>query len=163
MSPALIRPGRSEDAEALADLFNAINSMDGPPPPVPMTATAVRRDLLGPDPWAVLLVAEVEGDLRGFVTGNPVYDSARAAGAFFLNDLYVVPEARRQGIGRALVAHLAAMARRRGAGCLWWGVDLGDDWAFAFYRALGAEDEGPFRGHLLIGPAFDSLASQAVS
>ncbi len=161
MTPRVhVRPARPEEAAAVAALFNALNSMDGPPPPVWMTPEAVRRDLLGADPRAVLLVAELDGELVGFVTGNAVYDSVRAADAFFLNDLYVRPEARRRGAGRALVARLASAARRRGAGCLWWGVDLGDDEALRFYEALGAEDEGGFVGRILVGPAFEALASQ---
>ena len=144
----------------MAALFTALNTMDGPPPPVEMTADAVRRDLLGAEPRAVLLVAELGGALVGFATGNAVYDSVRAADAFFLNDLYVAPEARRRGAGRALVARLAAVARGRGARCLWWGVDLGDDEALRFYEALGAEDEGGFVGRILVGPAFEALASQ---
>lgn len=156
-----VRPARAEEAAAVAAMFNAINSMDDSPPPVVMTADAVRRDLLGADPRATLLVAEMDGALVGFVTGNAIYDSMRAADAFFLNDLYVVPEARRRGAGRALVARLAAVARRRGAGCLWWGVDLGDDEAMRFYDALGAADEGGFVGRILVGPAFEALAEQA--
>jgi GNAT superfamily N-acetyltransferase len=155
-----VRPARPEEAAAVADLFNAINSMDGPPPPVPMTAEAVRRDLLGPEPRAVLLVAESDGELAGFITGNAIYDSMRAADAFLLNDLYVAPESRRRGAGRALVAGLAAVARERGAGCLWWGVDLGDQEAMLFYDALGAGDEGGFVGRILVGPAFEALARQ---
>ena len=108
-----VRPARLEEAEAVAALFNAINSMDGPPPLVPMTAETVRRDLLGADPRAALLVAELDGALVGFVTGNAIYDSARSADAWLLNDLYVAPEARRRGAGRALVAQLR---RRHGGG-----------------------------------------------
>ena len=143
----------------MAALFNALNSMDGPPPPVEMTAEAIRRDLLGAAPRAALFVAELDGRLVGFITGNAVYDSVRAADALFLNDLYVAPEARRRGAGRALVARLAATAKQSGAGCLWWGVDLGDDDALRFYEALGAEDEGGFVGRILVGPAFEALAT----
>ena len=156
--PVRVRPARPEEAGAVADLFNAINGMDGPPPPVRMTAEIARRDLLGPSPRATLFVAELGGAVVGFATGNTLYDSARAADCVFLNDLYVAPEARRRGAGRALVAALAADARRRGAGCLWWGVDLPDVEASRFYDALGAGDEGGFTGRILIGPAFDALA-----
>ena len=155
-----MRPVRPEEAGVVADLFNAINSMDGPLPPVAMTTEAVRRDLLGPSPRAMLLVAELDGALVGFITGNAIYDSMRAADAFLLNDLYVAPDARRMGTGRALVARLAAVARERGAGCLWWGVDLGDDEAMRFYDALGADDEGGFTGRILVGPAFEALVRQ---
>jgi GNAT superfamily N-acetyltransferase len=155
-----VRAARPEEAASVAALFNALNSMDGPPPPVAMTAEAVRRDLLCAAPKAALLVAELEGGLVGFVTGNVVYDSVRTADAVFLNDLYVAPEARRRGAGLALIARLAATARERGAGCLWWGVDLGDHEALLFYEAIGAEDEGGFVGRILVGPAFEALAEQ---
>ncbi len=138
-----VRAARWEEAEAVAALFNAINSLDGPLL-VPMTAEAVRRDLLGPEPWATLLVADIDGEVVGFVTGSPLYDSERAAGGFILIDIYVRPE-----------------ARRRGAGCLWWGVDEGDDEALRFYHAIGAESEGPFTGQILVGPPFDCLAAEA--
>ncbi len=64
MTPRVrVRPARPEEVEAVAALFNALNSMDGPPPPVWMPPEAVRRDLLGADPRAVLLVAELDGEL----------------------------------------------------------------------------------------------------
>lgn len=164
MNPGVeVRPARPEEAAAVAAMFNAINSMDGMPPPVAMIAAAVRRDLLVPSPRAVLLVAELDAVLIGFITGNAIYDSARAADAFLLNDLYVVPEARRRGAGRALVSHLAAVARRRSAVCLWWGVDLGDDAALRFYEAIGSEeDEAGFVGRILAGAAFEAVARQAL-
>jgi GNAT superfamily N-acetyltransferase len=161
VSRIAVRPARPEEAGTVAALFNAINSLGREAPPVWMTAEAVRRDLLGPAPWAALLVAVMEGEVVGFVTGSPCYDSERAAGGFFLIDLYVAPAARRRGAGRALVAGLAAVACRRGAGCLWWGVDEGDDEAMLFYRAIGAEAEAPFTGQLLTGPAFERLAAEA--
>ncbi len=157
-----VRAARPEDARTVAELFNAINSMDGPPPPVPMTAEIVRRDLLGDSPRAALFVAELDGAVVGFITGNTIYDSGRAADCVLLNDLYVVPEARRRGVARALVARLAASARAGGAACLWWGVDLGDDEALLFYEAIGAqEDEAGFVGRILVGPAFEALAAAA--
>ena len=154
-----VRAARGEDAEIVAALFHAINSLDGPPP-VMMTADAVRRDLLGANPWATLLVGLIGGTVVGFITGNAVYDSMRGAGSVLLNDLYVLPEARRRGVGRALVAGLAAAAMRRGAESLWWGVDDGDTEAALFYRAIGATPEEHFTGHLLRGDAFAHLAAE---
>jgi GNAT superfamily N-acetyltransferase len=156
----VIRPARAEEAEAVAALFNAINSLDGGAPAVPMTAEILRRDLLGPHPRAVLLVAEHDGAVAGFATGGLVYDAERAADAMMLLDLYVAPVARRRGLGRALVAGLAAEARRRGAACLWWGVDDGDEEAMLFYRAIGAASEGRFTGMILAGAGFERLAAE---
>lgn len=157
----IIRPARTDEAGVVAQLFNAINSLAGSPPPVAMTAEAVRRDLLGPAPWAELLVAAIDGEVIGFATGSPTYDSERAAGGFILVDLYVDPRARRRGAGRALVAGMIALARRRGAVTLWWGVDDGDDEATLFYRAIGAESAEHFTGMILVDDAFTRLASEA--
>jgi GNAT superfamily N-acetyltransferase len=156
-----VRRARDREADTVAALFNGINSIGRDAPPVTMTAEHVRRHLLGADPWAVLLVGELDGLVAGFITASPTYDSERAAGCFIIVDLYVAPAARRRGLGRALMAGMAAEARRRGAGCLWWGVDDGDDEAVAFYRAIGAEAAEHFTGMILIDRAFTVLADAA--
>lgn len=158
---AVVRQAQPEEAGAVAALINAINSLDGNAPVVPMTAAIVRRDLLGPAPRAILLVAEHDGMLAGFATGTQIYDATRAADAMMLLDLFVAPPARRRGIGRALMAALAAEAKRRGALCLWWGVDEGDDEAMLFYRAIGARSEGRFSSEILVGPDFEHLAGES--
>jgi ribosomal protein S18 acetylase RimI-like enzyme len=77
-----------------------------------------------------------------------------------LLDLYVAPEARRRGLARGLMASLAAEALRLEAGCLWWGVDEGDDEATLFYRSIGAVSEGQFSGEVLLGAAMQRLAGE---
>ncbi|NGM19951.1 GNAT family N-acetyltransferase [Roseomonas stagni] len=156
----MIRAGLPGDAEAVAALINAINSLDGTPPAMPMTATVVRRDLIGATARALLRVAERDGVVVGFATAGFVYDAERQADALMLLDLYVLPDHRRQGLARALMARLAAEARDHGAGCLWWGVDDGDDEATAFYRAIGAVSEGRFSGEILEGEALRRLAAE---
>lgn len=157
----MIRPARADEADAVAAMFNAINSLDDGGPVVTMTGAHVRRHLLGPNPLSILRVAEADGVLAGFVTSNIVFDSTRAAGGCIVVDLYVQPEFRRRGIGRALMAALAAKTRAAGAVCLWWGVDDGDDEATAFYTALGADSEGGFEGRILVGAAFERIADEA--
>ena len=161
MRGGAVRPAGEGDASSVAALINAINTLDGNRPPVPMTPAIVRRDLLGPAPRALLRVAEWQGAVVGFATGGLIYDAERAAESMLLLDLYVAPAARRHGLGRALVAALAAEARRYGAACLWWGVDEGDDEAGLFYRALGAAAAERYTGMLLAGPALDRLAAEA--
>ncbi len=150
-----------QDAESLAALINAINSLDGPLRGTAMTAEVARRDLIGPAARATALVAEIDGAVVGFATAGPVYDAERQADAMMLLDLYVMPEFRRRGAARALMARLAAEARGRGAACLWWGVDEGDDEAVLFYRAIGAVSEGMFSGEIIEGAALERLAAEA--
>jgi ribosomal protein S18 acetylase RimI-like enzyme len=155
----VIRPARDGDAEAVATLINAINALGDDIPDPPMSAGIVRRDLLGPQPKALLFVAEMHGAVVGFATAGTVYDAVRAAWALMLLDLYVVPAARRRGLARGLMALLAREARSLGARCLWWGVDEGDDEALLFYRAVGARSEGRFSGEIIDGAALDRLAT----
>lgn len=157
----MIRSATEADAPKVAALVNAINSLAGTPPRMPMTAEIVRRDLLGANAKAMLLVAEIDGAVIGFATAGAIYDAGRMADAVMLLDLYVEPAYRRRGAAHALMAALAAEATRRGAGCLWWGVDEGDDEATAFYRAIGAVSEGRFSGEILEGPALARLAARA--
>lgn len=161
MTRPRIREAGPADAAVVAALINAINSLDGEPPGLPMTPEVVARDLLGDAPKAWLRVAELDGAVVGFATAGAIYDAERQADALMLLDLYVDPAFRRRGAARALMAALAAEAERRGAGCLWWGVDEGDDEATAFYRAIGAVSEGGFSGEILEGAALARLAAEA--
>jgi ribosomal protein S18 acetylase RimI-like enzyme len=161
VSRVSVRPAEEADAGIVASMINAINGLGPGRPDVEMTGAIVRRDLLGPAPLATLLLGTLDGRTAGFVTGNLVYDAERAARTMFLLDLFVLPEARRHGVGRALVAALAARAREAGARCVWWGVDDGDDEALAFYRSLGARAEERYTGMLLVGDALVSLAGDA--
>jgi ribosomal protein S18 acetylase RimI-like enzyme len=70
----------------------------------------------------------------------------------------VAPAARRQGLGRALVAAAVASVREEGGVFLWWTALRRNAAAHAFYRALGAEDE-PIRAFVLTREAFDGLAA----
>lgn len=154
----MIRRAVPTDAEDVARLINAINSLDGATPDTPMSAAIVLRDLVCAEPKAILFVADHDGAPAGFATGALVYDAERAAWAMMLLDLYVVPAARRRGLARGLMARLAAEARAQGARCLWWGVDEGDDEATLFYRSIGARSEGMFSGEIIEGAALDALA-----
>lgn len=146
---------------AVAALLNALNSLDGPPPALPMTPEIALRDLIGHGARAWLRLAEWEGAVAGFATATPIYDAARHADAMMLLDLYVAPAARRRGLARRLMAALAAHAEAVGAACLWWGVDDGDEEALLFYRAIGAVSEGRFSGEIIEGAALRDLAAQA--
>jgi ribosomal protein S18 acetylase RimI-like enzyme len=156
----MIRPATTADADAVAALINAINSLDGPLRHT-MTAAIVLRDLLGDRPKAILRLAEHEGAVAGFATAALIYDAERAAWAMMLLDLYVAPHARRRGLAGALMANLAAEARRHDCGCLWWGVDQGDDEATLFYRSIGAQSEGMFSGEVIEAEAMRALAERA--
>lgn len=155
----MIRPTSPHEAKDVTAMLNAINSLDGDRPVVPMTGDHVRRDLLGPAPLSILRVAGADGAQAGFVDGNRVFDSTRAAGGCIVVDLYARPDFRRRGIARVSMAALAVETRAAGTVCL--GVEDGDDDATGFTTAIGANPEGGVTGRIRVGAAFDTIADEA--
>ena len=153
----MIRVATPSDAAPLAALLRALNDEPWLRPDL-ISAESVARDLIG-DPRALVLLAELDGVPKGVATAHPAYDSGQSRWGMFLNDLFVAPEARRRGLGRALIAALAAHAEGLGCRFLWWNADAGDDLAFLFHRSLGAEEFG-VTDFLLAGASFERLARE---
>jgi GNAT superfamily N-acetyltransferase len=154
----LIRRAEGRDAATLAALLRALNTEPGLHPGR-ITATRVARDLIA-DARVTLLVAEEDGLLQGFASAHPYYDSGASRWGAIMNDLYVTPEARRQGLGRVLVAALASATAEDGGEFLWWDTDEGDELALAFHRGIGA-GEARTRSFILEGAAFAALTEAA--
>jgi ribosomal protein S18 acetylase RimI-like enzyme len=150
----VIRRAEGRDAASLAALLRALNTKPGSHP-ARITAQGVARDLIG-DARVVLLVAEGDGMAQGFVSGHPFYDSGASRWGFTMSDLYVAPEARRRGLGRALLAALAHAAAEDGGEFLRWDADEGDALALVFHRGIGASEKRA--QHFLIeGQSFTAL------
>jgi GNAT superfamily N-acetyltransferase len=99
----VIRPAAPADRAALARLVKELNVHQDDPTEHFSEAT-VDRDVFGPDAYLDALVAERDGDLVGYAFSHDGYESGYAARGIYLCDLYVVPHARRQKVGRALIA-----------------------------------------------------------
>ncbi len=154
----MIRRAQGRDAAPLAALLRALNTEPGLHPER-ITAQRVSRDLIA-DSRIVLLVAEAEGVLQGLASAHPFYDSGASRWGAIMNDLYVAPEARRQGVGRALVAALAHATAEEGGEFLWWDADDGDELALAFHRGIGAA-EARTHSFILEAAAFADLVEAA--
>jgi len=136
----VIRRAEGRDAAALAAFLRAASTH-----PERVTAQGVTRDLIA-DARVVLLVADEGGVVQGFVSGHPSYDSGASRWGFTMNDLFVAPEARRRGLGRALVAALAEQAVGDGGEYLRWDTAEAD--ALGFHRAMGAEERRTHSFHI---------------
>jgi ribosomal protein S18 acetylase RimI-like enzyme len=126
-----MRIQRANDAAAVhaaAELFDA-----------PPTEEATARFLGSPD-HHLLLAYDDAGAPVGMVTGVETTHPDKGT-EMFLYELGVAPDARRRGIGTALVQALAALARERGCYDMWVGVDVGDEPALATYRRAGPDEE----------------------
>jgi len=111
-------------------------------PEVTGSAARLAEHLFGERPMVECLVAEVERSLVGYALFYPTYSSFSTGPMMWLEDLYVVPERRGQGDGRALLAEVSRLALARGCRRLGWIVL---DWnapSIRFYEGLGAQRAG---------------------
>ena len=157
MTPPRIRPLTEADLDAVVALVASLKQHGSPTRGTAADAATLREAFLRAPTGHLLVADDARGPL-GYVTLHTTYETEFAARGFYIGDLYVRPEARRSGLGRALLAAAARLAREEGGSFLWWTARPGNAAAHAFYRALGAEDE-PIRAFALTHDAFDRLAS----
>lgn len=135
-----IRAATAEDAELVAGLAAALSRHEGVPPPN-FTAETFRRDGFGPDAAFATILAELGGRPLGYAISYPGYDVQSGTRGRHIADLYVAPEARGQGVGRALLAMVARVAKAHGGHWLALQMKQGNTDAEAFYRRLGGRQD----------------------
>lgn len=138
----IIRAARAEDAfsvGALAREFAGYLRELGDTSEFRLTAEAYLRDGFGERPAFAGLVAEVDGRVIGYLLYHFGYDSDRAARTLDIADLYVERTERNQGVGRALMAAAADIAREAGAEEMVWAVFHANHLATTFYERIGAQ------------------------
>ena len=138
MSTLLIRPAGAADAPLLLSLIRGLADYEKLSHEVVATEEQLAAELGAAQPVVRALVAERAGRALGFALYFFSFSTFLARQGLYLEDLYVLPEARGSGIGRALLVELARRAAERGCGRMEWSVL---DWnvdAQRFYRSLGA-------------------------
>jgi GNAT superfamily N-acetyltransferase len=156
-----IRAARPGDAPLILGLIRELADYERLADQAVGTEEDLDRHLFGERPAAEAVVAEVGGEPAGFALFFTSFSTFLCRPGIWLEDVFVRPEQRRAGIGRALVEHLAALAVERGCGRLeWWALDWNEP-ALAFYRRLGARPLADWIVHRVEGDALRSLASSA--
>jgi len=96
------------------------------------------RHLFGDRPMAEVVIGEIYGEPQGFALFFHNFSTFEGKPGIYLEDLFVAPQTRGSGLGKALLSHLAKLAVERGCARLeWWVLDWNEP-ALAFYRKLGA-------------------------
>jgi GNAT superfamily N-acetyltransferase len=121
-------------------------------------AAGLNDGLFGPRPTAEAVVAEVDGAPAGFALFFHNFSTFLGRPGLYLEDLFVRPAMRRQGVGRALLLHLAKLAVARGCGRFEWSVLDWNEPAIAFYRSLGATPLDQWTTFRLTGEALRRAA-----
>lgn len=134
-----IRPAGPEDAADLAAMIRQFSGEDGYESP--LSAADLEELAFGSSPRVGVILAERAGRLLGYVLYYPSFDTDHAARGFYLQDVYVRPEARGRGIGRALMAATARCCLEDGGLYLFWNALARNQTGRAFYRAIGAVEE----------------------
>jgi GNAT superfamily N-acetyltransferase len=158
-----VRPARPDDVPLILSLIRALAEYERAPDAVVATEAMLAQHLfgdgIGRGPVAECLIGEVDGAAMGFALYFHNFSTWRGAPGLYLEDLFVQPEARRRGLGRALLAALARTAVARGCQRFEWSVLDWNEPAIAFYRALGATPLDAWTIHRLTGPALHALAA----
>jgi GNAT superfamily N-acetyltransferase len=134
-----IRPVTPDDMELLANLVRELAVYEKLEEYAKATPEDFRRNLFGPRPAAEAAIAEVDGEPIGFALWFTTFSTFRGLPGIYLEDLYVRPQHRGRGIGKALLAMLARLAADRGCGRLEWAVLNWNEPAIGFYCAIGAK------------------------
>jgi GNAT superfamily N-acetyltransferase len=155
-----IRPARPADVPVIAALIRGLAQFEKLEDEVVMTDDMLAKGLFGERPYAETLLAEENGAPVGFALFYHSFSTFLARPGLYLEDLFVVPEHRGHGVGRALLVELARMAVERGCGRLEWAVlDWNRD-AIGFYERLGARPNSEWTVYRLAGEALRSLAGK---
>jgi GNAT superfamily N-acetyltransferase len=147
-----VRRARVDDGPAFIGLVRALSDFEKLPGPDAAAAARLLEDAFGPSPRYELHVAELDGEVVAYTVSFQTYSTFLAMPTLFLEDLFVHPRARRQGVARALLENLRVRARELGCGRFEWMVlDWNAD-AQAFYDGLGAERLDTWRLYRIPNP-----------
>ena len=152
-----IRPATAADVPAIADLIRGLARYEKLEREVALTEELLAKNLFGSRPYAETLIAEEDREPIGFALFFHNFSTFLALPGIYLEDLFVVPEHRGRGVGRALLEELARIAVERGCGRLEWSVlDWNRD-AIKFYERLGATPNSEWTVYRLTGQALAEL------
>jgi len=124
------------------------------------TEADLAEALFGAHPACEAIVAEIDGKPVGFALFFRTYSTFVGKPGLYLEDLFVVPEARGKGAGKALLARLAAITVERGYARLEWAVLDWNEPAIGFYKSLGAVPMDEWTVYRMSGAALQALARQ---
>ncbi|MGV9613404.1 N-acetyltransferase family protein [Nocardia xishanensis] len=161
MTTDRIRRATPADVPALVDLVYDLAEYEKARHECTLTLAQLRAALFGPAPALFAHVAEDETGVVGCAIWFLNFSTWDGVHGIYLEDLYVKPETRGKGYGKALIAALAKEAVDKGYSRVSWSVLTWNTPSIDFYRSLGAEEQDEWVGYRLSGGELVKLAAEA--
>ena len=158
-----VREAAAADVPVIRQLVHELAVYEKEPDAVEATEDDLHAALFGPDPSANCHVAELDREVVGFALWYRTFSTWTGKPGLWLEDLFVRPEARGSGLGKALLVELARTCVARGwTRFEWWVLDWNEP-AQGFYRSLGARPEDAWTVWRVAGTDLTALAQQVVT
>ena len=155
---SVIRPAAPLDVPAILQMIHDLALYEKEPDAVRNTPELLTEALFGENPRVFATMAEnAAGEVRGFALWFLNYSTWEGVHGIYLEDLYVRPEARGEGHGKALLQHLAATAVDRGYARVEWSVLDWNEPSIQFYKKLGAAPMEEWSTFRLTGAALKAF------
>ena len=156
-----IRPASVDDVPLIRQLIAELAEYERLADAAVATDDSLREQLFGARPAAEVLIGEVDGEAAAFALFFHNYSTFLGKPGIYLEDLFVIPEARGRGLGKALLKAIGQLAVERDCGRIEWSVLDWNTPAIGFYEKLGAKPVGGWTVYRMTGEAISSLANGA--
>ncbi|MCU7555237.1 GNAT family N-acetyltransferase [Alteromonas sp. ASW11-19] len=156
-----IRPATVDDCSQILAFITELAIYEKAEHEVESTETDLSQTLFSDDATAHCVIGEYQGKPSGFAVYFYNYSTWQGRNGLYLEDLYVSPEFRGKGLGKALLKHLAGQAVAKNCGRFEWSVLDWNTPAIDFYESLGAKPKSEWVGYRLDGDALTSFAADA--
>jgi len=153
-----IRSARAEDIPLIAQFIRDLAEYERLAHEVRFDEAVLQEKLFGPRPYAEVLIGEIDGAPQGFALFFHNFSTFEGKPGIYLEDLFVRPEARGSGLGKALLKRLAALAVERDCARLEWSVLDWNEPSIQFYLGLGAKAMDEWTIYRVDGGALGELA-----
>lgn len=154
-----IRAAREDEAHIILKLIKDLAEYEKAPDEVVATEREILDTIFVENPKVHCDLVEIDGEIAGMAIWFLNYSTWQGKHGIYLEDLYIRPEFRGRGFGKALLQHLAAICNERGYGRFqWWVLDWNSP-AIEFYRSIGAEAMGEWTVYRVSGEPLRNLGN----
>jgi len=154
-----IRPAKREEVGEVLQLIQDLATYEKAPEQVEASKDDLLNTIFAKEPRVFCDLVEVDGQIAGMAIWFLNYSTWQAKHGIYLEDLYIKPEFRARGYGKALLKHLAQICDRVGYGRLqWWVLDWNSP-AIEFYKSFGAEAMDEWTVYRTSGQALKDLGN----